>query len=225
MEILKIRSIKKLDTQSHVYDLSVDETHNFFVGEQQVLTSNCDGMTPDAQRALRNVIEEYSDTLRFILTANYKNRVSEPLKSRTLFYELMPSIDGIKARLSSILTQEKRDPSEYTEAIDAIAHKCYPDVRRAIILLQRHVESNVPIADIADTSDNEFAESVFNKLTSTDTLVQIRDYVIQNECSFGSDYLVLMKGIFEVCYAKSLEEVKKQKALLLLANICIGTRQ
>jgi replication factor C small subunit len=64
---LRIKSIKKKD-KCQVYDLTVDDNHNFFITDKQILTHNCDYLSPNAQAALRGVLEEYHETARFVLT-------------------------------------------------------------------------------------------------------------------------------------------------------------
>ena len=82
MQKLKVKNIKKLNEKQNVYDLTVQENHNFFIGKNQILTHNCDYMSTNAQAALRNLMETYSQHTRFILTCNYVEKIIEPLISR-----------------------------------------------------------------------------------------------------------------------------------------------
>ena len=66
MKEIKIKSIKKLEKKHHVYDLSVEGNHNFFIGELGTLTHNCDYLTPNAQAIMRNLMETFSKHCRFI---------------------------------------------------------------------------------------------------------------------------------------------------------------
>ena len=86
---IKINSIKKLEDRGHVYDLHVPGNHNFFIGKTQTLTHNCDFMTANAQAAMRNIMEEYHKFARFILTANYPNKIIEPIRSRCQHYRFV----------------------------------------------------------------------------------------------------------------------------------------
>ena len=49
-------------------------------------------------------------------------------------------------------------------------------------------------------------------------ITAVRQFIIQNETDFGSDYLTLLKGIFEEIYNMSLEESKKASALVLIGD-------
>jgi len=73
-----------------------------------VVLDEMDAVTPDGQRALRNMMEAYSDTTRFILTANYIERIIEPLVSRTQVYKLTPpSKKEAAKRMADILKNEE----------------------------------------------------------------------------------------------------------------------
>ena len=71
-----------------------------------IILDECDGLTQDAQRALRNVIEEYAAHTRFILTANYKHRVIPALQSRCQYFDLTPPLDLCIERVNYILEVE-----------------------------------------------------------------------------------------------------------------------
>jgi len=96
-----------------------------------VVLDEMDAVTPDGQRALRNMMEAYSDTTRFILTANYIERIIEPLVSRTQVYKLTPpSKKEAAKRMADIL---KNEGVEYdTKTIAQIVNAYYPDIRKII---------------------------------------------------------------------------------------------
>lgn len=100
-----------------------------------VFIDEFDYMTPNAQAALRAIIEEYSDYGRFILTANYISKVIDPLKSRMQifeFKELRPKF--ILDRMKFILEQEE---VEYNEKdLVSIISAYHPDIRRIIGYVQ-----------------------------------------------------------------------------------------
>jgi DNA polymerase III delta prime subunit len=90
MKKIKILSIESLEDKHHVYDLTVEGNHNFFIGETQTLTHNCDFLTPASQAALRNLMETFSLTTRFILTCNYYERIIDPVVSRCQVFQVSP---------------------------------------------------------------------------------------------------------------------------------------
>ena len=51
-----------------------------------ILLDEMDGMTKDAQNALKRIMERYADNCRFIITCNDRHRIIHPLQSRCANY-------------------------------------------------------------------------------------------------------------------------------------------
>lgn len=100
-----------------------------------VILDESDFLTSEAQAALRNIIETYSGTTRFIFTCNFINRIIDPLQSRLCLYELSnPSMEEIAMFCKKILDTEK---IEYKLSdVAEIIKKVYPDIRKTVNLLQ-----------------------------------------------------------------------------------------
>ena len=108
LQKIKVKSIKKLDYANQVYDLSVEKNRNFFIGNTEILTHNCDYMTPNGQAALRNLMETFSATTRFILTCNYVEKIIDPIQSRCQTFAITPpSKKDVAIRVDNILKNEK----------------------------------------------------------------------------------------------------------------------
>lgn len=183
-----------------------------------VILDEVDGLTGDAQRALRNIIEEYSDNLRFILTANYKNRISSPIKSRTISFEIMPPHSEVTARIVHIIKSEGVTvDSEQKLLLREEIDKNYPDIRKIINQIQKYVKDGI-LNIVQDVDIGVFARDVLKKMKEFKNITAVRQFIIQNETDFGSDYLTLLKGIFEEIYNMPLEESKKASALVLIGD-------
>ena len=183
-----------------------------------VILDEVDGLTGDAQRALRNIIEEYSDNLRFILTANYKNRISSPIKSRTISFEIMPPLKEVIARAVYVITSENVTVLENQKPLLRILiEKSYPDIRRVINQIQKYSKEGT--LNITQESDiGLFAKDVLKRMREDKDITRVREFIIQNETDFGSDYLTLLKGLFEEIYISDIDESKKASALVLIGD-------
>ena len=179
-----------------------------------VILDEADNLSSDAQRILRNVMEEYAETTRFILTANYFHRIIEPLTSRCQIFDLTVDIDRYTERLLRILSQEgiKNVPS----SISKFVKKRFPDFRRAINDLQKYsVTGNLKIID---ENTSTFAHEIFNDISSKADLFLLRSKIIENEQEFSNDYQKLLRDVFEVCFSSKLKEDKKKMMLLYISE-------
>ena len=72
-----------------------------------IILDECDYITPNAQAALRNLMETFSRHCRFILTCNYVERIIDPIQSRCQSFQIVPpSKKEVAIHLSDILTKE-----------------------------------------------------------------------------------------------------------------------
>ena len=96
-----------------------------------LILDEADYLTPNAQAALRNLMETFSRDTRFILTCNYPEKIIDPIISRCQVFELVPpSKKAIAKHVASILSKEgvKFEPADLAFLINAY----YPDIRKMI---------------------------------------------------------------------------------------------
>ena len=100
-----------------------------------VLLDEADYLSPNAQAALRGVMEEYHTTSRFILTCNYPNRIIPALHSRCQGFHI-ERIDQTEftARVAEILIAEEITPD--IDTLDTYVKATYPDLRKCINMIQ-----------------------------------------------------------------------------------------
>jgi DNA polymerase III delta prime subunit len=183
-----------------------------------IILDEADGQTSESQRALRNVMEEYSDNLRFIMTANYKNKIITPLKSRVISFELMPPLKEVITRACFVLTNENVTvPDIQKPILKELIESNYPDIRKVIGLLQKYSKDGI-LNITQDSNIGLFARDVLKKIREEKNITAIREFIIQNETDFGSDYLTLLKGLFDEIYILDIEESKKASALVLIGD-------
>jgi DNA polymerase III delta prime subunit len=103
-----------------------------------VLLDEADYLSPNAQAALRGVMEEYHSTARFILTCNYPNRIIPALHSRCQgFHVERTDLTEYTARVATILVEENVEFD--LETLDSYVRVAYPDLRKCINLVQQNV--------------------------------------------------------------------------------------
>jgi replication factor C small subunit len=100
-----------------------------------VLLDEADFLTPDAQAAMRGVMEENAATSRFILTCNNPNKVIPALHSRCQGFHIS-KIDTIEftARIATVLVTEGIEID--LDTLDSYVKATYPDLRKCINLVQ-----------------------------------------------------------------------------------------
>ena len=102
-----------------------------------VLLDEADYLSPNAQAALRGVMEEYHATSRFILTCNYPNRIIPAIHSRCQgFHVERTDITEFTARVATILVEENVDFD--LDTLDSYVKVAYPDLRKCIQLVQQN---------------------------------------------------------------------------------------
>ncbi len=103
-----------------------------------VILDEADYMTPNGQAALRNLMETFSKTTRFILTCNYVEKIIDPIQSRCQVFGITPpNKKEVAKRIVSILN--KLEVSYDNKDLVTIINAGYPDIRRVLNGCQRQV--------------------------------------------------------------------------------------
>ena len=120
-----------------------------------VLLDEADYMSPGAQAALRNAMEMYHTTCRFILTCNEPHKILPALHSRCQGFRIeKQDITEFTARIAEICIAEGVDVN--IETLDNFVKANYPDLRKTINSVQQNVVDSVlqqPQAGDGDSSD------------------------------------------------------------------------
>jgi DNA polymerase III delta prime subunit len=183
-----------------------------------IILDECDGLSQDAQRALRNTIEEYAQMTRFILTANYGHRVIPALQSRCQSLDLTPPIDGCKSRIDYILKEEGIEVSDdQNNVLLKFVKSNYPDLRRIVNEVQKFC-INGKLKILNTSNCDELIKQIW-LLTSNGHILKARKYIIENEEKFGSDYQRLLKTLFDfIDNNKNINDDKKKMYLVIIAE-------
>ncbi len=100
-----------------------------------IFLDESDALTPDAQHALRRLMEVYSKVTRFILSCNYSSKIIRPIQSRTAVFRFkLLSFDHVSEYINRIVKSEKLKVE--ADALEAIFDISGGDLRKATNILQ-----------------------------------------------------------------------------------------
>jgi len=134
-----------------------------------IILDESDYLTPNAQAALRNLMETFSKSTRFILTCNYVEKIIDPIQSRCQTFGITPpSKKEVAVRLKEILDTE--GVSYEMSDLAILVNSGYPDIRRVLNAAQRQVINGVLKIDKTSTIQANYMDDVLNVLKSDDNL-------------------------------------------------------
>jgi len=134
-----------------------------------IILDESDYLTPNAQAALRNLMETFSKSTRFILTCNYVEKIIDPIQSRCQTFGITPpSKKEVAVRLKEILDTE--GVSYEMSDLAILVNSGYPDIRRVLNAAQRQVINGVMKIDKTSTIQANYMDDVLNVLKSDDNL-------------------------------------------------------
>ena len=120
-----------------------------------IILDECDYITPNAQAALRNLMETFSKHCRFILTCNFVERIIDPIQSRCQSFQIIPpSRNEVAKHLHNILLQE--NVMDTPEDIKILVEMGYPDIRRVINSAQRNIVNGKIKLDTSSIIQNDY---------------------------------------------------------------------
>ena len=165
-----------------------------FKNMKVIVLDECDYITPNAQAALRNLMETFSRHCRFILTCNYVERIIDPLQSRCQVFEIIPpNKKDTAVHLVKILEQEKLKYN--AEDIKVLIDSSYPDIRKIINATQRSVVDDTVIMDRQSTIQNDYKLKVLDILKTQDkktAFANLRQLLADNAIRDYSDCFRLL---------------------------------
>jgi len=183
-----------------------------------IIIDEADNTTNDVQLLLRANIEAFYSNCRFIFTANFKNKIIEPLHSRCSVIDF--SIPGKEKqsiaaeffnRVRTVLTQEniEYDPKVVAEVVQ----KHFPDWRRTLNELQRYsssgkIDSGI-LALVSDVRINNLIDYLRDK-----NFTEVRKWVVSN---LDNDPSLVLRRIYDTAY-ECLTPATIPAAVLIIAK-------
>jgi replication factor C small subunit len=149
-----------------------------------VILDEADFLTPNGQAALRNLMETYSKTTRFILTCNYVEKIIDPIQSRCQVFGITPPNKAdVAKRLVTVLND--KGVTYDVKDIAAIINGSYPDIRRAINAAQASVVNNELKLDKASAVQANYMTEILQILKNLKdkktAFIQIRQIIADSK--------------------------------------------
>jgi DNA polymerase III delta prime subunit len=205
-----------IDTIRHKI-IGFSQTKSFDGGIKVVILDEADSLSGEGARALRNVMEEYAHNTRFILTANYKHRIIDPIRSRCVILNFDHNIADVVKYCVKILSKEGITiPPDQFLGLKTLIKTNFPDFRKILNDLQKYCISgslNIKASIVSDEFVNELYKNIINN-----DIITVRESIIKNEMVFQSDFHALMKALLNVIYTASVDSLKKKEAILTIAH-------
>jgi len=159
-----------------------------------IILDECDYITPNAQAALRNLMETFSKHCRFILTCNFVERIIDPIQSRCQSFQIIPpSKKEVAKHTHDILLKENvmSDMNDLKVLIDS----GYPDIRRIINAAQRNVVKGKLKLDTTSIIQNDYKLKLLKILKTQDKkngFKEIRQLLLDNKITDFADLFRLL---------------------------------
>lgn len=186
-------------------------------GRKVVILDEADNLTPDAQKALRGMMEEVSVNCSFIFTCNFKNRILDAIHSRCTVIDF--KANGSKAKMATAFFKRvegilKEEGITYDrEVVAAVITKHFPDNRRILNELQRYsaggtIDKGI-LASVSDVQLGELTKSLANK-----DFANARKWVTNN---LDNDPTRIFRSLYDGLYEK-LKSGSVPQLVLILAK-------
>ena len=183
-----------------------------------IIIDEADNTTHDVQLLLRASIEEFQRNCRFIFTCNFKNKIIQPLHSRTTVIDCntrgkqkQQIATQFFERCRGILTAEN---IEFTDAVVAeVVQKFFPDFRRTLNELQRYAASGVIDTGILAQISQVRLEKLVGALKGKD-FGATRKWIVAN---LDNDPNTILRTVYDSLYG-ALAPASIPQAVLIIAK-------
>jgi len=169
-----------------------------------VILDEADFLTIQAQASLRNVIETFSRTTRFIMTCNFIERIIDPLQSRCQVLKIVPpSKKEVAKHLKEILDTEQTKFE--VESLVNIVNTHHPDIRKMLNTIQLSTKDNELVLDESIIVSSNYIKQVIVELKNPKTDYRKLRQIIAD--SGVKDFEELYRSLFDQAgeYAKGRE--------------------
>jgi replication factor C small subunit len=180
-------------------------------GIKVVILDEADFITIQGQAALRNIIEAFSRSTRFILTCNFIERIIDPLQSRCHTIKITPPTKmDVYNHLTWILADQLSISYE-PEDLKTLILQYYPDMRKMLNVLQMSVKDDMVVLDKTVLTSNNYIKEVLKELAGSKKWLTIRQIIADSNVK---DFEELYRNLFE--YASKYAPGKEGMVAIIL---------
>lgn len=182
-----------------------------------VLLDEADYLTQPSQAALRNDMEAYHMTVRYMLTCNYAHKIIPALKSRCHeFHIAKTDMNEFTARAATVLVSENVEFE--LDTLDSYVRGTYPDLRKCLNQLQ--VNSNTgKLLDVESNSGSEHtllveAAQLFKQGKILEARQQLMHYISLYPTRIEDTY----KWMYDNLDLWGTEQSKRDTSIIIIRN-------
>ena len=184
-----------------------------------VLLDEADYLSASAQAALRGVMEQYSNTCRFLLTCNYPNKIIPALHSRCQGFHI-EKLDRTEftARVAEILIEEQVEFD--IDTLDLYVRAGYPDMRKVIGRLQQNTHAGQLQAPDEDAGSTEDFRVNMLSLFRSGRIQDARKLIAQQ--ATPEEYDGIYRFFYENLDLWGSDHDSQSRALLIIRNALVN---
>ncbi len=159
-----------------------------------IILDECDYITPNAQAALRNLMETFSKHCRFILTCNFVERIIDPIQSRCQSFQVIPpSKKEVALHIHNILKEES--VASKMDDVAGLVNAGYPDIRRVINSCQRQCVDGLLVVDKQSLVESDYKMKlmeIIKKESKKDAFKNVRKLLADSQVTDFAELYKLM---------------------------------
>jgi replication factor C small subunit len=182
-----------------------------------VLLDEADYLTQASQAALRNDMESYHLTVRYILTCNYQHKIIPALKSRCHeFHITKTDMTEFTARAATVLVSEGVEFD--LDTLDSYVRGTYPDLRKCLNQLQVNSNAGLLAAPQSQGSSEHELLIQATQLFKAGKIIEGRQQLMQYIALYPTRIEDTYKWMYENLDLWGKTHEKKDASILVIRN-------
>jgi DNA polymerase III delta prime subunit len=183
-----------------------------------ILLDEADYTSPEFQAALRNDMEAYANTVRFILTCNYEHKIIPALRESrcTKFHIAKPDITEFTARAATVLVTENIDFT--LEDLDSYVRGSYPDLRKCLNQLQVNSGTGKLEAPHSEGNGEEELLTQAAQLFKTSKILEGRQQLMQYISLYPTRIEDTYKWLYDNLDLWGTTQEKRDASIIIIRN-------